>query len=432
VEFVAYNGGGFSGVVAPRWKEVIERWQLGARTIRTRPQREILRLEAGLIAKVYFNIPGLFGRLFPVGGWQASREFTNLVSAARRGIPVPEAAGLIRDRSRGVVFVEEMSGSRTLEAVLEFERRMPKARAELLTAVGTSMKAAMESGLYHPDLHAGNLLIRGDSIWYVDLPAARVMTKAVAGDHRLRMLSAMAGSLERIVNLTDLARLFQAASCTSHREWRSICDLISRMRARHAASRARHSLRGGADCKRTAMEGWTVVARRHVNPGDVSRALQGAQVIPRRRAERLWNAAMQLKYRLVPGRDFDLIAWRRNGAMLVPTESRDSRSLDEFLSTDWKRLDSTRRRDAILRCAAFLRRTHELGVGGIGELRVEDRPDGRSGLWISGLDDLRFYAKAPFRVRRKDLHCLADRYGVQLSRTERLRFQRAYGLTADR
>ncbi|HLG43123.1 MAG TPA: lipopolysaccharide kinase InaA family protein [Planctomycetota bacterium] len=425
MEFEDFQACGFVGKVSPAFRSSVSEWlkDAGEGLVRSREGRQVFRLADGLIAKAYSNFRGLIGVLLPAGLIRARREFNNLLAAARKGIPVPMATGLVRSRERAVVFMRDLQSASPLESVLS---------RSVVVRVGSAVREALTAGLWHPDLHAGNILVRDESVYFIDLLTARILSRPVVGARRVWMLAALVGSIERNATLSDLARLLKSAGCTEHQEWRSVCELLAGMRARHAASRAAHSLRGGAGCRRFSRDGWTVVARDELAPDAVEPAIRTAVSLHRGRAVKSWSTSVQLEHRGVPANRFEAVAWNRGRGALVPSPLVGAISLTRFLEEHWPRLEFRKRRDALRHFAVFLRRAHDLGASNLEKVLIRDRPDGFWALSLDGIETVRLSVKTTPAQRKEDLERLDGRYGRLLTQTERIRFLRRYGPTADR
>ena len=100
-------------------------------------------------------------------------EFEQLLNAAKIGINVPEPVAFVTKGFlfyRGWLVLKEIKNCKTLvEASLKDEARVSK----LLNEIGRQINILIDSGLYHVDLHPGNILVTDDDqIFIVDFHKA--------------------------------------------------------------------------------------------------------------------------------------------------------------------------------------------------------------------------------------------------------------------
>lgn len=102
-------------------------------------------------------------------------EFEQLINASKIGVNVPEPVAFATKGSlfyRGWLVLKEVKNSETLAAVsLKNESRIHK----LLNEITRQISILINSGLYHVDLHPGNILITdNDQIFIIDFHKARM------------------------------------------------------------------------------------------------------------------------------------------------------------------------------------------------------------------------------------------------------------------
>jgi hypothetical protein len=105
-------------------------------------------------------------------------ELAALVGAARAGVPVGEALGVVSRPAgmgmrRGWLLARELPGA--VDAMTLLSASPPPARRRaVLEAAGRAIRALHDAGFEHPDLHLKNLLVAADGrVLVVDLDGAR-------------------------------------------------------------------------------------------------------------------------------------------------------------------------------------------------------------------------------------------------------------------
>jgi hypothetical protein len=102
-------------------------------------------------------------------------EFEQLINASRIGVNVPDPVAFVTKGFlfyRGWLVLKEIENSETLaEASLKDETRAGR----LLNEITAQIKILIDSGLYHVDLHPGNILVTdNDKILIIDFHKARM------------------------------------------------------------------------------------------------------------------------------------------------------------------------------------------------------------------------------------------------------------------
>lgn len=111
-------------------------------------------------------------------------EFEQLINASRFGVNVPEPVAFATRGSlfyRGWLVLKEIKNSETLASVsLKDEARI----AKLLDEITRQIAVLINSGLYHVDLHPGNILVNDNNeIFIIDFHKARMFK---AGKEKLK------------------------------------------------------------------------------------------------------------------------------------------------------------------------------------------------------------------------------------------------------
>ena len=148
------------------------------------------------------------------------REFWLLLCARRRSLPVPEPVAAIVERGRwlpisyrGVLVMAEAAGEPLWDVLAG------GGRADVLPALGRSLRRLHEAGLTHPDLNLRNILVTDDgtgpAFTYVDLDGAHIGAAPSLRSRRrsLRRIRRSARKLDpdgRLLVDEDLDRLERA------------------------------------------------------------------------------------------------------------------------------------------------------------------------------------------------------------------------------
>lgn len=169
-------------------------------------------------------------------------ELRALTEAARAGVPVPEALGVVSRPAglamrRGWMLEREVEGARD---ALAFLAECPAAarRSSVLAAAGRAMRRLHDTGFEHPDLHLKNLLVtdRGD-VLVLDLDAASrrdalTREQRLAGLFRFDRYAAKQAALGRPVTRADRLRVLRAYAADDWPRRDEVRDLARRL-ARH-------------------------------------------------------------------------------------------------------------------------------------------------------------------------------------------------------
>ncbi len=144
--------------------------------------RAVLRryLHGGLAGKVT-------GSLFA----GASRPLTELVAtekARRAEVSVPEVLAAFHrpvfpGLHRGWLLTREVTGAENLKDLLGD----PEVAAHRLFLTGSETRRLHEAGVWHADLHVGNVLVAGERVVLIDFDRARVPETVSAADRQLNL-----------------------------------------------------------------------------------------------------------------------------------------------------------------------------------------------------------------------------------------------------
>lgn len=221
----------------------------GVRVLRDNPRRRILRLDrpgGALLIKHFRMASGRHTgreRLKElVGASPADRERRHLETLHERGarVPRPIAAARLGDGDRLLVlpFLDGRSWQ---------ELPRGRARREAARALGAAVRTLHDAGVFHGDLHLGNVLFTEEGAVVLDLQHAR---KLRGEADRLRDLGELDFALWPLASRADrlrvqLAGLDLPGVGADRAALRQIAVEARKRGVRHAASRTRRSLRPG-------------------------------------------------------------------------------------------------------------------------------------------------------------------------------------------
>ena len=136
---------------------------------------------------------------------RGQKEFLIASQLEMRGLPVPKPLGWIERVRKGWVkesyYLSEAIGTGVSFIEEVAKSKEPRSIAELATAV----KKYQEVGLFHRDLHGGNFLWQGESLFITDLHRAKIL-KSVSLRRRLWNLSHLFHSLRSMWGEEDQLR----------------------------------------------------------------------------------------------------------------------------------------------------------------------------------------------------------------------------------
>ncbi len=393
----------------------------------------------------------------------------------RLGIPAPEplAAGWSPDAS--FLLTREIPGA----VALHDADLAPRQRREACARLGCLLADAHRANLWHPDLHAGNLLVApgADGLpWLTvsDLPSARLVpsVSGAMATRNLAMLAASLPALSRADRLRGL-RAYHGGTLPPRRKLRArVAAILAERDAiwdRHWRSRTRRCTRTTGAFLARGEGTLRVVARREFPEGAAAEALAQHRAIlaspadPRAvkrdrktsvtrgviaggfhtcvkafrarrlgpgRARRAWIAANALAERDCP--TARPLAWVENGAagyLVTEDLSREALELDRFLHARWEGLPARARRRLLQDLARAFRRLGERGAwpgdAKACNLFVRECPDGGFAFPLVDVDGVRQGRPDALALARalSQLHLSVPRVVGRLSRG---RFLRAF------
>src|ERR1041384_2445109 len=142
-----------------------------AQIVKDRPQRTIYR--------VHVAGQDLHVKQCKVRGWRAwlrewfrapkaRLEYAKLLAALTRQVPAIQPLGYGVARDQSILVTPTLTDALPLERCLEVPRA-PRERFALTEALGRFIARVHQAGVAHPDLHPGNILVRGSELFLLDL-----------------------------------------------------------------------------------------------------------------------------------------------------------------------------------------------------------------------------------------------------------------------
>jgi tRNA A-37 threonylcarbamoyl transferase component Bud32 len=417
-------------IFLPERARDVERWlrgELPAEVVKESSARTVWR--AGDAA------PRLYVKRFPpsVLRDRARGEARMLQALAQAGIPCPRLVATVRDRSGSSVITEEIQGAGILKDLLA--RGGPEARA-LVVELGRLLRRLHDAGIDHRDLHVGNLLAREGTLFVLDVH--RAGRARFSESRRLDGLAFTAMSFLDLRPRSDVARFLRAAGAADRRSWEKVWDRLRAGLVRYYEGRADRAVEGGRGfartdgvLHRTDADVEAIVRQVRSGPREPVKVegtrglyrLPGGRFLKRLRrgrAARYWRAAHGLAVRgLGTPR---LLAC---GPAWVAGEWVDAPDLHAFVRDRLGALGRAERDRFLGRLARDLRRAHALGVFH-GDLKATNVLVRDGDFLFVDLDALRFRKEVPERERMLNLAQLNASLTPPLTRTDRLRFLRAY------
>ena len=124
-----------------------------------------------------YRIPAIDGRLRRS---RTKREFKLLENARKIGVPVPEVYRLNRDENK--IAMEFIDGE-LIKNVFESESTCDEKIGQISMKLGESISKLHNSNIIHNDLTTSNMLLRGNTVFFIDfglgITSTRVEDKAM-------------------------------------------------------------------------------------------------------------------------------------------------------------------------------------------------------------------------------------------------------------
>jgi tRNA A-37 threonylcarbamoyl transferase component Bud32 len=414
----------------PSRKRDVERWACGevpGQLLKENRGRAVWRVEAGR--------PALFVKRFPPDLFRdrARKEAALLRDLDEADIPCPRVVAVARDPKGSYLLTEEIPDVQTLGDRL----KNPGPAGRLLEALGALVRKLHDAGFEHQDFHVGNVLVRADELFVIDVHRAR-RGRPLSRARRLEGIAFTAMSFSEARPSSDLVRFFRAAGLKTRADWLDAWERLRRHREKHYRSRQERCFKEGSgfavegkiihrkDIRLAELQERLRVDRRIVikegKGGRVSRVGENLflkETSPAR-ARRIWEHAHGLSVR---GIDTPrLWAW---GGGWVAGEWLESVDLYGYVRGDYARLGRAEKDAFLRRLARVVRRLHDRGVFH-SDLKSANVLVGAGRIAVIDLDRVRFSPGVPEKRRFFNLGQLNAALTPPLTRTDRLRFLHAY------
>lgn len=346
--------------------EDVERWSRGevsGEVIKENNARIVWRVPSGS--------PALYVKRFPAQFFRdrARREADMLKTLEAASIPCPRLVALAKDEKGSYVVTEEIADAGQLREILS---RGGLGARPLVIALGRLTKTLHDAGIEHLDFHVGNVLVRGKTLYVLDVHRAR--QKKLTRERRLEGAAFTAMSFDTFVPVTDVIRYFHAYGLKSREEIVDVFRRIVRRRRIYFQSRDSRCLKDGtsfevqegAYCRKgvdlKALEADILVGgetvKRH-GSGKLVRLPGGRFVkhLSRASALKIWKNGHALLVRTIPTPK--LLAC---GKDWVAGEWIDGTNLGDVAREQWSTFGRAERNELLFRLARLTRRMHDVGV----------------------------------------------------------------------
>jgi tRNA A-37 threonylcarbamoyl transferase component Bud32 len=346
--------------------EDVERWSRGevsGKVIKENHGRTVWRVPSGS--------PALYVKRFPAQFFRdrARQEAEMLKALEAASIPCPRLVALARDEKGSYIVTEEIADAGELRERLS---QGGTGARTLLSRLGRLAKELHDAGIEHLDFHVGNVMVRGETLFVLDVHRAR--RKKLSRDRRLDGAAFTAMSFLDFVPTTDVVRFFRAYGLRTHEEIEDVCRRLHHRRQLYFRGRDERCLREGTGFE---VRGG-VYLRRGVDLDALQKEIRaGGTTIKKHGPETLVRLAGDRFVKHVP-RNRALKIWKNGHALLVrglPTpkllacgkdwvagEWIDGTNLGDVARDAWAGMNRAQRDDVLFRLARLTRRMHDLGV----------------------------------------------------------------------
>lgn len=399
----------------------IDRWfrgEIAGELIKQNGGRTVWRIPVGP--------PGLYAKRFaptPLRD-RAKKEAAMLDALVRAGIRCPRPIATAKDGTGSYLITEEISGARDLYSLIA--DRAPGVRT-MLRALAGVLNRLHDAGFDHQDLHSGNVLVRGDEMFVLDVHRARRRT--LSRSARLDGLAFMAMSFSDMLPATEVHRFFRAYGARDRAELHAVWRRLRRLRHEFCLRRIDRCLKEGS--------GFGVRGRIFYRRGAIVDGLPGTgtkvkktsgESVERlpdgrflkrtdsRRARRIWLHAHGLALRGIATPVLDAC-----GPGWVVGEWIDAPNLGDFARERVPAMGRRERDEFLFRLARFVRRLHARGVSHR-DLKSSNLLAADRGFLLVDLDRVHFALDIPESDRILNLAQLNASVDGSVTRADRLRF----------
>ncbi len=296
LETTSFSLNGISWLVVPGEEQEI-RCAFGnkpkdERLLRVTPHRRVIWREGerrALVVK-HFNHTGLWNLLkLILRGSPATLEWKSLHEARHRGLTVPRPIALGRGRGvlsrEGLLVIEALDDTVDLEDYLFGPARLTGIQhREVIGRIANFIRQAHDLGIYHRDLHLGNILARdnGREIYLIDFHRVEFL-RSLNPAMRWHNLAALNGGCTK-ASKTDkihfLKTYFTVPSPLAF-DFKSLAARLEREGRRHRSriwrSRIKRCLSENREFMRVDFEGYSGVVRRDYGDKVTHGALRSAR-----------------------------------------------------------------------------------------------------------------------------------------------------------
>ncbi len=278
--------------------------------------------ESSLRWAALFSLPDgkrVFVKRDKTKGWAEALKFLLLSSKGRKewfiayqlrkkGLPVPGPLGWMERKRRGLVkenyYLSEAIGSGTsLMDTFESKGEIP------IEPLAKAVKGFHDAGLFHKDLHGGNFLWDGESVFLTDLHRAEIL-RSLSLDQRLWSLSQLFHSLRFHGKGDDLLGFldvyFAADPLYVRRKENCIRKILSSMedlRKRWWKSRTKRCLKESTEFSVKRAKGLTIYHRRDFPLGRIEEVVRRHETLVQEKPADLLKHAPESIVSLVQGGD---------------------------------------------------------------------------------------------------------------------------------
>lgn len=372
---------------------------------------------------------------------RAAREYAVLDHLRRAGVnaAVPVACGTHDGAS--FLLTREIPSAEVLKDLLP--------NRELMAALGAFVRSIHDAGLRHDDLHLGNVLVSGSTLYLVDVHRSAIRPKLTRAE-RLEGLAFLVLSLHTLVSAADQRRVLRAywGERPSKALLLDLRAAFRKARERYSADRTKRCLVSGREFEKSG----GMMVRRPLTASAAKDAFKASPLrevksVGRRRlwlatpdrfvregprAKRIWRNAHALAVRHVATPRL----WAWSGDKVLGEWLTDARPLNEFMERPWKARERRAFREALAR---FVREMHRAGVHH-GDLKANNvlvrmgpsasatfgAATARCEFFVIDLDRAEFFPEVPLERRLSDLAQLNAALGTPVTVGDRLAFYRAY------
>jgi len=429
--------------------------------------RHVLRLAGNFYIKEV-RYRGIRSLLKMPGGGNACKEGEKNLELARRGINVPKVVAFGCEASRGVIrrdllISEEVVNGETLDTFIrnEFLFLDFQSKKLLIFDLASFMKNLHDKGIFHTDLHIGNIFITREGgknrFFLLDLDRVQLKSKELSRIERARNLALLLSNFWMLSSLGQRFRFLKYYGVNLHcPQDRNFIKLIMQTALAHSEkvwkSKARRCLFNNSRfIKERSGPFWVHRVRRpdveqilHEMLPDPDLILAKGEVIKngrtvkavkvefegrlfflkrynckgwgyrfrnafrRSRAVRTWHATWGFLVRSLPVPKPLICLEERNFRLL-----ERSYILSEFMentnriSAVWPELDDWAKRSLYIKSAMLFGRMHQIGAfhGDLKWSNILIRPDQNADrLILCDMDAAKVYRKTKFKRSQKDLN----------------------------